>query len=89
MNIWTYSDGFFQSVITSLQGHVYKLLETSPAYIMVMFASWPNKALIFLEYYLPGEGRYEVGVKLYNHPQLLCEIELFKQTFVTLQMLCP
>ena len=89
MNTGPCNGEFFQSVITRLQVCVHQLLEKHPSYITVTFASWPNKALIYMEYYLRGWDKCEIAVKLYNHPQVLHDIKLFVSSFAVLQTLCP
>ena len=89
MNTGPYNGEFIQSVITGLQVCVHQLLEKHPSYITVTFASWPNKALIYMDYYLRGWDKCAIAVKLYNHPQVLHDIKLFVSSFAVLQTLCP
>ena len=79
MNDWTWDENFFQNCIDGLQKYIHQYLETLPAYITATFATWHHKALIYLEYKIGGTDKFNIAVKLYEHPHLLREIEIFKQ----------
>ena len=72
---------FFQNTLDALQKYVHQCLETIPCYMMITFAIWPLKALIYLEYQIQGTTHCDISVKLYNHCCLLKEVEIFKHSF--------